>query len=1176
MLFGKPVKGRTRRVINLNNQMQIDFISYNSNRPLASSLIFKSEAPKLFIEKKEEVFVDKDEGTIYKNENFNWVHYILLNPDLFYAKIYTRELALNHYKNHGENENRKTILDLIEYNYYTYMYINYKTEIKELFFDSVMEKKIKETYSEDEWKLFNKYPHLFHKYLLFTRNPNSPIQYKIAKPSPITKKYICAIHCYDLNTFDECFYSYLEPICSYFDIVVTYCLDNYDIINKYNFTFIIAQNIGMDIGGKFIALKFLNDMKIDYDNIFFIHSKNDKEKRNEYVMPFILDMKKIINMLNLDKNIGCIFPNIFHFGKKKFSEVLMVENANECNYGLNSSVVDEFLSYYNLHKSLLFTEGNVYILTREIANDLFGDLKIFNVLNNDNSFDYNWVKSFYFLDGNLMDVYSHFKKYNLFGNSNYYTMNKKETRMVRDYMIEHAFERIIVSIAIKHKKKIICANFKENSVDKLAKRFLNIINVSSLDNSYTLKKSIDYINEFVAGKFTCQDYIKLNPDLIPHMHSSEEIIQHWLNHGIKENRPFNSDIVNFDYIDFLNMKFYNNIYDLKTIYTSTTNYSYIKSNEIEYSNLKIEKFIENVPKKLLDALYMYNSFIFIVDFPILGGGTTIFLNTIISKYKEKQTFLICRRFYDQIYLFINDEILLERGFNDDEFIHIISVWSFKMTKVFINSTVGHNKSTIDCILNLNKHTTIITHDHSNIFSEYQMYYHDQYYLQFSDSILDINKINCIVTQNEKNLSVYGKFLNECQEVVISELPDYKKSTLKIETNNENIVIGVNGNISYIKGFNILKKFIEKISQWANVKLVIFGHCLDPGYPYQYRYNNINEFNALVQEHKPNFWLETSMWPETYSYTLTQIMLSQLPILYQKKNYPSVIENRLSTYSKAFSFDNVDNISYEMICSLKQNYFYNIEPVIYYGKFWDNYFGNDGIDETLPIDKNVIFISSKIYTSNAVFTYSETRSIYSPAERFQQTLDTIASIRTFIPNSYIILFDNSDFLPEEFNKLNVSLDLFINIQTNPIINDYTNVKTTKAFGELAQTYAVLNHIKTNMNYLKIKHFFKISGRYLINETFNYSDYDNNFNIFKRNAAVTDRNYYYTSLYKISGTNFNNYCDSIIDMYNYSQTNDEYYNFDWEVIIAKQLKFNFIEIPNLGITQNIAVWNQRDQV
>jgi hypothetical protein len=306
------------------------------------------------------------------------------------------------------------------------------------------------------------------------------------------------------------------------------------------------------------------------------------------------------------------------------------------------------------------------------------------------------------------------------------------------------------------------------------------------------------------------------------------------------------------------------------------------------------------------------------------------------------------------------------------------------------------------------------------------------------------------------------------------------------------------------------------------------------------------------------------------------MITQLPILYQKKKFPSVVESRLSTYSKAYSFDNVDNISYESICSLKQNYFYTIEPVIYYGNFWNNYFGN-AMDVTLePMEKNVVFISSKIYTSNSTFTYSNTRSIYSSAERFQQTLNTIESIRNAIPNNYIILFDNSEFSPDEFNKLNSGVDLFINIQNNPTINDYTNLNATKAYGELAQTYAALNHIKTNMNYLKIKQFFKISGRYLINETFNYSNYENNFNIFKRNYNVTDKHYYYTSFYKISGVNFNNYCDTIIDMYNYIQTHNTHHDTDWETILPKHLNYNFIEIPNLGITQNIAVWNQMDNI
>ena len=49
-----------------------------------------------------------------------------------------------------------------------------------------------------------------------------------------------------------------------------------------------------------------------------------------------------------------------------------------------------------------------------------------------------------------------------------------------------------------------------------------------------------------------------------------------------------------------------------------------------------------------------------------------------------------------------------------------------------------------------------------------------------------------------------------------------------------------------------------------------------------------------------------------------------------------------------------------------------------------------------------------------------------------------------------------------------------------------------------------------------------------------------------------------------------------MYNYSQIHNAYQDNDWETILPKSLNYNFIEIPNLGITQNIAVWNQMDKI
>ena len=68
-------------------------------------------------------------------------------------------------------------------------------------------------------------------------------------------------------------------------------------------------------------------------------------------------------------------------------------------------------------------------------------------------------------------------------------------------------------------------------------------------------------------------------------------------------------------------------------------------------------------------------------------------------------------------------------------------------------------------------------------------------------------------------------------------------------------------------------------------------------------NNINELNRLLEKYKPNLLLELSIWPETYSYTLTLMMLTQLPILSLKKNMSCVVENRLSKYDKYYIFEN---------------------------------------------------------------------------------------------------------------------------------------------------------------------------------------------------------------------------------------------------------------------------------
>jgi hypothetical protein len=302
------------------------------------------------------------------------------------------------------------------------------------------------------------------------------------------------------------------------------------------------------------------------------------------------------------------------------------------------------------------------------------------------------------------------------------------------------------------------------------------------------------------------------------------------------------------------------------------------------------------------------------------------------------------------------------------------------------------------------------------------------------------------------------------------------------------------------------------------------------------------------------------------------MITDLPILYIEKQYPSVIKNRLASYNKAYSFNSINEFN-NLIYKYKQNYFYTIEPNVYFNSFWDDYFNHYKIE--YPIyNKNLVLITSKIYVSDKEFTYISTRSIYSSEERFNQTIETIDSIRKYIPNSYIILFDNSDFNNHDINEINILnnlVDNFINITDDKILNYYTDDYPYKALSEMSQQLKFYNVFLKNINVKQIKNFYKISGRYLVNKNFNYKNFDNNYNILKKNIDVTDREYYYTSFYKLEKNTLDYYFNKLSYYFNHYKNYTDIVP-DIEVIVPFILKNNFAELITLGITQRIAVWKE----
>jgi hypothetical protein len=257
----------------------------------------------------------------------------------------------------------------------------------------------------------------------------------------------------------------------------------------------------------------------------------------------------------------------------------------------------------------------------------------------------------------------------------------------------------------------------------------------------------------------------------------------------------------------------------------------------------------------------------------------------------------------------------------------------------VNHILNHSKEFLNNLFNLNVKITIITHDFSSIFNEDQIYFNDMnnfFNNKTKRCCIDINKYDQIITQNKGNMYIYNNFIEDKNKIVVSSLPDFKNPKDLITTNNDGIVIGIIGMISDIKGGEELKQIINFYKN-TNIKIIVFGICWSyKSYENNFIYNNINELNNLLITHKPNIIIELSIWPETYSYTLSLAMITQLPILYLKKNNYCPVEDRLSKYDKAYSFSNITELD-KLIHDKNQNYFYTIEPIIYFNDFWNSYF-----------------------------------------------------------------------------------------------------------------------------------------------------------------------------------------------------------------------------------------------
>jgi hypothetical protein len=292
----------------------------------------------------------------YENipDDFNWIKYIEYNQDI---KTHCKNEAQSklHYNNFGLYQNRQ-----------------YKHQ------DQIINK-----------NKYSDYPFLFHKYILNITSETNQIEYQIKSKFSFNSKntLLAHLHCYNIDKFDEFFGEYINKIIAYCStIIVTYSIGTITNLPVDDFIYIKCLNQGMDIGGKMVCMDFLNRNNVIFNSILFLHSKTDPYMRKLYWEPLITNLEKIHKAIRRDKTFGIYVPPLIYMGDYAtiiYKDRFINPDNVTCKWNFGNSLymndIDKCFNYDP--KNFLFLEGNCFLCNSQIANALYGNKLLYNLLN---------------------------------------------------------------------------------------------------------------------------------------------------------------------------------------------------------------------------------------------------------------------------------------------------------------------------------------------------------------------------------------------------------------------------------------------------------------------------------------------------------------------------------------------------------------------------------------------------------------------------------------------------------------------------------------------------------------------------------------------------------------------------------------------------------------------------
>lgn len=156
---------------------------------------------------------------------------------------------------------------------------------------------------------------------------------------------------------------------------------------------------------------------------------------------------------------------------------------------------------------------------------------------------------------------------------------------------------------------------------------------------------------------------------------------------------------------------------------------------------------------------------------------------------------------------------------------------------------------------------------------------------------------------------------------IQLIPHVVEPVGKVERDKKtstSINIGVLGAISEQKGLHVIKKMLRYIEeQNINMKIVIIGECSEeiesPVFDITGRYER-KDIPELTLQYDIDAFLIPSIWPETFSYTTSEIMSMDMPIAVFNLGAPV---ERVQEYSKGLILGDPDMDVAELVQSLYQ-------------------------------------------------------------------------------------------------------------------------------------------------------------------------------------------------------------------------------------------------------------------